>query len=259
MYTVITNLGCGILSFESWVYHWLAIWPWPSYIIARSFIYLSTIWEWQWYAFHINAEWDNAYKILETWLSGKCPVTLVFLAEVFLTEVLLPFLSTRWTLRFLNSSCVLQLGSLLPFTEPHIWLCPKKRESRGVTPSTCLHLPSWTPTWEPELDLDVISSHGCYLVPTTDLGPHSTLPFSFLEGGTYSRERERRELWLHCPSPCFPVAPDALAVAMAVGSRTTTTAATWSPWYFKDGKNKSFKESLSLLGTGDYAETLLLL
>lgn len=46
MYTVVTNLGCGINpSFESWIYHWLAIWPWPRYAIARSFIYLSIIWE----------------------------------------------------------------------------------------------------------------------------------------------------------------------------------------------------------------------
>lgn len=104
---------------------------------------------------HINAEWDNAYKILDTWLSDKCQVTLDFLAEVFLAEVLLSSLSISWTLRFLNSSCVLQLGSLLPFTEPHIWLCPKKRESRGVThpsPWTCPRgLPlgslSWTWMW----------------------------------------------------------------------------------------------------------------
>lgn len=134
--------------------------------------------------------------------------------------MLLPSLSTHWTLRFLNSSCVLQLGSLLPFTEPHIWLCPKKRESRGVTPPICLDLPSWTSTWEPGWDSGVISSHGYYLAPTTDLGTRSPLSFSFLEGGTYSGERERRELWLHFPSLCFPGAPDALAVAMAVGSGT---------------------------------------
>lgn len=99
---------------------------------------------------HINAKWYNDIKYLKHWLSDKCQITLVFLEEVLLSS-----LSTHWRLRFLNSSYVPQLGSLLPLTEPHIWLCTEKRiQTRHPT-----HLPRFAPHGPP---LGAWVGPGCY-------------------------------------------------------------------------------------------------
>ena len=181
-------------------------------------------------------------KYLKYWLADS-QITLAFLVEM-----LSSFPSTHWRWRFPNPSCVPQLSPLLYSPQS-----PTSDSEKTHLPWPAPHgHPFWSLSW---------AWLWCYLISSADLGPHHSLPLGFSEGGTWGREKERRELWECFPCPCFPVTPWHFGYCHGSGFQDTTTphGSCLVSLHFKDGKNESFKESPCSLGTKDYTETLLLL
>lgn len=123
-------------------------------------------------------------KYLKHWLADKCHITLVFLVGVPPSSP-----STHWRLRLLNSSC-----------------------APSWTHWVALHSGAWFGLSCGGLSQLLVGSHSCSRAS-------SYFPLVSLKEG-FVAKRRKEELWVHFPSPCFPVARDPLAVAMAVGSQT---------------------------------------